>query len=64
MIMDMVSTECLTRGVSSWGSKADRRTRTEGDGPMIWLDGLDLPIYHKFPTHFAEGWKEERFPSK
>ncbi len=22
----------------------------EGEGPMIWLDGLDLPLYHNLPT--------------
>jgi len=34
----------------------------EGSGPMIWLDGLDLPLYHKLPTHFAE-YQESRYPS-
>ena len=36
----------------------------DGDGPMIWLDGLDLPLYHMFPTHFAEPYHESRYPSK
>jgi gentisate 1,2-dioxygenase len=36
----------------------------EGQEPMIWLDGLDLPIYHKLPTHFAEPYHEPRYPSK
>ncbi|KAH8817399.1 RmlC-like cupin domain-containing protein [Xylogone sp. PMI_703] len=36
----------------------------EGDGPMIWLDGLDLPLYHQLPTHFAEPYVEKRYPSK
>lgn len=35
----------------------------EGSGPMIWLDGLDLPLYHQLPTHFAEPYNEERYPS-
>ncbi|KIX99974.1 uncharacterized protein Z520_04612 [Fonsecaea multimorphosa CBS 102226] len=36
----------------------------EGTGPMIWLDGLDLPLYHQLPTHFAEPYEKERYPSK
>jgi gentisate 1,2-dioxygenase len=36
----------------------------EGNGPMIWLDGLDLPLYHHIPTHFAEPYKESRYPSE
>ncbi|OAP59251.1 hypothetical protein AYL99_06549 [Fonsecaea erecta] len=36
----------------------------EGTGPMIWLDGLDLPLYHQIPTHFAEPYEKERYPSK
>ncbi|KAK5425332.1 hypothetical protein LTR34_011239 [Exophiala xenobiotica] len=35
----------------------------EGDGPMIWLDGLDLPLYHCLPTHFAEPYSSKRYPS-
>lgn len=31
---------------------------------MIWLDGLDLPLYQAFPTNFAEMYKEERYPSE
>lgn len=36
----------------------------DGTGPMIWLDGLDLPLYHQLPNHFAEPYAEERYPSK
>ncbi|KAK8078630.1 gentisate 1-2-dioxygenase [Apiospora saccharicola] len=36
----------------------------EGDGPMIWLDGLDLPLYQAFPTNFAEMYPESRYPSE
>ncbi|OAP60200.1 hypothetical protein AYL99_05202 [Fonsecaea erecta] len=36
----------------------------EGTEPMIWLDGLDLPLYHHLPTHFAEPYTESRYPSK
>ncbi|KAK8085958.1 RmlC-like cupin [Apiospora phragmitis] len=36
----------------------------EGDGPMIWLDGLDLPLYQAFPTNFAEMYSESRYPSE
>ncbi len=34
----------------------------EGTGPMVWLDGLDLPLYQFFPVNFAEPYAEERFP--
>ncbi|KAK8040157.1 hypothetical protein PG993_008568 [Apiospora rasikravindrae] len=36
----------------------------EGDGPMIWLDGLDLPLYQAFSTNFAEMYSESRYPSE
>lgn len=36
----------------------------EGDGPMIWLDGLDLPIFQYFPVNFAEMYSEKRYPSE
>jgi gentisate 1,2-dioxygenase len=36
----------------------------EGDGPMVWLDGLDLPVYHFFPASFAQPYAEERYPSE
>ncbi|KAI0126967.1 RmlC-like cupin domain-containing protein [Xylariales sp. AK1849] len=36
----------------------------EGEGPMIWLDGLDLPLYQSFPTNFAEMYAENRYPSE
>jgi gentisate 1,2-dioxygenase len=35
----------------------------EGDGPMVWLDGLDLPIFQYFPVNFAEMYSESRYPS-
>jgi len=36
----------------------------DGDGPMVWLDGLDLPLYQFFPANFAQPYAEERFPSE
>jgi gentisate 1,2-dioxygenase len=36
----------------------------EGDGPMVWLDGLDLPVYQFFPANFAQPYTEERYPSE
>lgn len=36
----------------------------EGEGPMIWLDGLDLPIFQYFPVNFAEMYSEKRYPSE
>ena len=35
----------------------------EGDGPMIWVDVLDAPIYERIPVAFHEDWKADRFPS-
>lgn len=35
----------------------------EGEGPMIWLDGLDLPMYRHFPVHFVEHYSEKRYPA-
>jgi len=36
----------------------------EGSSPMIWLDGLDLPLFQALPASFAERYGSERFPSK
>ncbi|KAK6459479.1 RmlC-like cupin domain-containing protein [Scheffersomyces xylosifermentans] len=36
----------------------------DGSGPMIWLDGLDLPMFQAIPVNFAEHYEEDRFPSK
>ena len=36
----------------------------DGSGPMIWLDGLDLPLFRHFPTHFVEHFKEQRYPAE
>ena len=36
----------------------------EGDGPMIWLDGLDLPLYQAIPVNYGEPYSEGRFPSR
>ena len=36
----------------------------EGEGPMVWLDGLDLPLFQAFPVNFAEGYKDARYPSR
>lgn len=33
-----------------------------GDGPAIWLDGLDVPIVNMFDTSFAEHHPEETQP--
>ncbi|KAK5659817.1 hypothetical protein OQA88_1029 [Cercophora sp. LCS_1] len=37
---------------------------SEGDGPMVWLDGLDLPVYRFLPVNFAENYAEARYPSE
>lgn len=31
---------------------------------MIWLDGLDLPLFRHFPVHFVEHFKEPRYPAE
>ncbi|HTW85358.1 MAG TPA: cupin domain-containing protein [Candidatus Sulfotelmatobacter sp.] len=36
----------------------------ESDRPMVWLDGLDIPLFHFFPANFAEPWTQPRFPSE
>ena len=35
----------------------------DGSGPMIWLDGLDLPNFRHFPVHFVEHFERERYPA-
>ncbi|KAJ5636952.1 RmlC-like cupin domain-containing protein [Penicillium longicatenatum] len=36
---------------------------SEGTGPMVWLDGLDLPLYRFLPVNFAENYEKLRYPS-
>jgi gentisate 1,2-dioxygenase len=36
----------------------------EGKRPMIWLDGLDLPLWKAVPAIFTQHYPEERYPSK
>jgi gentisate 1,2-dioxygenase len=36
----------------------------DGSGPMIWLDGLDLPNFVHFPVHFVEHYAETRYPAE
>jgi gentisate 1,2-dioxygenase len=33
-------------------------------GPMIWLDGLDLPNFVHFPVHFVEHYQDSRYPAE
>jgi gentisate 1,2-dioxygenase len=35
----------------------------ESDKPMIWLDGLDLPIWKTIPANFTDHYPEPRYPS-
>ncbi|KAK5229876.1 hypothetical protein LTR99_001180 [Exophiala xenobiotica] len=35
----------------------------DGSGPMIWLDGLDLPNFRHFPVHFVEHYQQPRYPA-
>lgn len=34
----------------------------ETEEPMIWLDGLDIPLVQFFDSSFAEGWPEDEHP--
>jgi gentisate 1,2-dioxygenase len=36
----------------------------DGSGPMIWLDGLDLPNFVHFPVHFVEHFAQTRYPAE
>lgn len=31
---------------------------------MIWLDGLDLPLFQHFPVHFAQHYSSPRYPAE
>ena len=33
------------------------------DQPVIWLDGLDVPLWQWLPAHFTRFFSEERYPS-
>ena len=33
-------------------------------GPMIWLDGLDLPNFVHFPVHFVQHYQSPRYPAE
>jgi gentisate 1,2-dioxygenase len=35
----------------------------ESDKPMIWLDGLDVPLYQWLPVHFTRFFKDEQYPA-
>jgi gentisate 1,2-dioxygenase len=34
----------------------------EGDGPMVWLDGLDIPLVQELEVNFYEMYGENKFP--
>lgn len=36
----------------------------EGSDPMVWVDGLDVPLMTYFKIQFFEDWQEPRFPSQ
>jgi gentisate 1,2-dioxygenase len=36
----------------------------DGSGPMIWLDGLDLPCFQHLPVHFVEHYQDSRYPAE
>ncbi len=36
----------------------------ESNEPMVWLDGLDLPLLQRIPVNFAQPYKDETYPSE
>jgi gentisate 1,2-dioxygenase len=36
----------------------------ESETPMIWLDGLDVPLYQWLPVHFTRFFSAEQYPSE
>jgi gentisate 1,2-dioxygenase len=36
----------------------------EGDTPMIWMDGLDLPLWQVLPGNFTDHYAALRYPSE
>ncbi len=35
----------------------------EGAGPMIWFDGLDVPLFESVRVAFFEKWAQQRYPT-
>jgi gentisate 1,2-dioxygenase len=35
----------------------------DSDTPMVWLDGLDVPLFQWLPVHFTRFFTEEQYPS-
>ncbi len=35
----------------------------DSDQPMVWMDGLDIPMVAMFDAQFAEGYPDERHPT-
>ncbi|KAK8177490.1 gentisate 1,2-dioxygenase [Phyllosticta citrichinensis] len=35
-----------------------------GASPVIWLDGLDIPVFQRVPVHFVEHFALPRYPAK
>jgi gentisate 1,2-dioxygenase len=36
----------------------------ETQTPMIWLDGLDVPLYQWLPVHFTNPYNDKQYPSE
>ncbi len=36
----------------------------DSDTPMVWLDGLDVPLYQWLPVHFTRFFEDEQYPSQ
>ncbi|KAI1385474.1 gentisate 1,2-dioxygenase [Hypoxylon trugodes] len=35
----------------------------ESDGPIVWLDALNLPLFRYAPVNYAEHYRDSRYPS-
>ena len=35
----------------------------DSQAPMVWLDGLDVPLWQSLPAHFTRFFTEDRYPS-
>lgn len=36
----------------------------ESEVPMVWLDGLDVPLFQWLPVHFTRFFKDEQYPAE
>ncbi|KAK7897460.1 hypothetical protein LTR67_005349 [Exophiala xenobiotica] len=56
--MDMVPGDVILTPSWTWHDHGN-----DGKEPVVWLDGLDLPLWQFLPINFMQLYKEPRFPS-